>query len=529
MLHKHQVIARKWRPKSFSELIGQGTVCQTLMNSFSMNRVPQVLLFTGPRGTGKTSTARILAKILRCENKKNHISCDKCSECLAILEGQNLHVIEIDGASNNGVDSIRELKNSVDYSPCSGFYKIYIIDEVHMLSTSAFNALLKTLEEPPRHVVFILATTEAHKIPNTILSRCQKFRFKRIPSTLLVKRLESICQKEKVKIDEEALWLIAYEGEGCVRDSETLLEQAITFSDHHITSETLYDLLGLTSRKNILQLVKAFLKGDTKSVLSVMEIFKTSSEDPHRLLKNILQILRNLLIVKFWGVQSRLMEVSQVEQAHLQRLSQDADVSSLYKLFDLFLEGERILRFTSTPFLALEVLLLKATMLGKKKVENFSQPSSQKNSSQKNSSQNVNPSEESSSCEWRDLIEKVRKSDPMIAAQLKHLVVLENKNKSLILEVPQTMKFMYDGMNRDVKPKLTNYLNTFWEAGYQVTFKIRNDGGPTSFFMSLKDEEEREENQKREDIKKEVENHEIIEMTKKVFKNKIQSIILSKE
>jgi DNA polymerase-3 subunit gamma/tau len=245
----YQVIARKWRPKSFEELVGQNHVAQTLLNSLRSGRLPQALLLTGPRGTGKTSTARIFAKSLRCPNAKNYHPCNECTECNEISTGRSFDVLEIDGASNNGVDAIRELRDTVGHMPSSGRFKIYIIDEVHMLSTSAFNALLKTLEEPPSHVVFILATTEVQKIPNTVLSRCQRFDFRSIATPLIVKRLQEICDADNVQTEPDALWLIAQQAHGSMRDSQSLLEQIITYGEGRVLKEQVIDTLGLTSHK----------------------------------------------------------------------------------------------------------------------------------------------------------------------------------------------------------------------------------------------------------------------------------------
>ena len=225
----YQVLARKWRPKNFSELIGQDSIRQILSNALKQKRLYPVLIFTGPRGTGKTSTARITAKSLRCQNKKGIEPCNKCEDCVLIGESRHLDVIEIDGASNNGVDAIRELRDTVAYMPSSGYWKIYIIDEVHMLSQSAFNALLKTLEEPPEHVIFIMATTESHKIPLTVLSRSQKLDFHLLSTTSIKNQLEKISKEESFSVSDSILWLLAKQARGSLRDAQSLLDQVIAF------------------------------------------------------------------------------------------------------------------------------------------------------------------------------------------------------------------------------------------------------------------------------------------------------------
>ena len=267
----YQVIARKWRPQSFHDLVGQEHISTTLLNALRNDRLPQALLFTGVRGTGKTSSARILAKSLRCPNAKDFVPCGVCRECEDIANSRSLDVIEIDGASNNGVDAIRELRETVGYMPSSGRWKVYIIDEVHMLSTSAFNALLKTLEEPPPHVVFIMATTEAQKIPNTILSRCQRFDFRRIPSRQIAAQLQKICEAEGVRVEPEAVWLIARQADGSMRDSQSLLDQVITFAAGELTLAKAVDVLGLTDRTVLLETLTALVTRNTEMAIALIE------------------------------------------------------------------------------------------------------------------------------------------------------------------------------------------------------------------------------------------------------------------
>lgn len=295
----YEVLALKWRPKKFSEFIGQEAARTTLTNALKNNRLHPVCLFTGPRGTGKTSMARVLAKTLRCENKKDTLSpCDSCKECLSIQKGKNLDVIEIDGASNNGVESVRELRDTLSYMPSCGSKKIYIIDEVHMLSTSAFNALLKTLEEPPSHVLFIMATTEAQKIPLTVISRCQQFHFHLIPSRLIKNQLQKIAKAEQISIDDKSLWLITNESAGSLRDAQSLLDQMATFCEKAVTYEKVIENLGLSDPQVLLKTLKALCERDEKQMVCIIDEQHRKAVEPKLFLQNIVEGLRDLLILK---------------------------------------------------------------------------------------------------------------------------------------------------------------------------------------------------------------------------------------
>lgn len=356
----YQVIARKWRPKNFNELVGQNHISQTLLNALRNERLPHALLFTGPRGTGKTSSARILAKSLRCPQSENFVPCDQCSECRDISLGSSMDVIEIDGASNNGVDAVRELRDTVSYMPSSGSYKVYIIDEVHMLSVSAFNALLKTLEEPPSHVIFILATTEVHKIPNTILSRCQRFDFRRIATKKITEHLLSICQADQVQVDQEALWLIARQAEGSMRDSQSLLDQVITFCDGSITLQAVIEVLGLTDRGLLLSCLKALVSHDQEAVLQVIEQVFTAGLDPKIFANELLEEVRHLLFIKLDSEKAhQFVDLPDTEINELQQFAKDLSEEDCHLLFDMILKGANDIPRAQEPRLVLEMLLLR--------------------------------------------------------------------------------------------------------------------------------------------------------------------------
>ena len=357
---RYQVIARKYRPQSFQDLVGQEHISQTLLNALRGDRLPQALLFTGVRGTGKTSTARILAKSLRCGNAVDFVPCGTCRDCTDIASSRAIDVIEIDGASNNGVDAIRELRDTVGYMPSSGRYKIYIIDEVHMLSTAAFNALLKTLEEPPPHVVFVLATTEAQKIPNTILSRCQRFDFRRIPSRVIASHIQKIVEAENVRAETEAIWAIARQGDGSMRDAQSLLDQVITFSNLEITLPKVIEVLGLTDRQMVLDGLTALVQRDLSKALQVAESVGKSGVDPKLYAQDLLEEVRHLLMVRLCEDDpTRVVDLPDSEIQALQGLAHEASNEDLHMLFDMSLKTVNDLLRSPDPRLVLEMGLLR--------------------------------------------------------------------------------------------------------------------------------------------------------------------------
>jgi DNA polymerase-3 subunit gamma/tau len=356
----YQVIARKYRPQRFAEVVGQEHVTQTLANAIEQKRIAHAYLFCGPRGTGKTTIARIFAKCLNCTGGPKIDFDEKDSRCIEITEGRALDVLEIDGASNNGVEQVRELRETCKYAPANSQFKIYIIDEIHMLSTAAFNALLKTLEEPPAHVKFMFATTDPEKVLPTILSRCQRFDLRRIPSALITKHLALIAKQEKVKIDEAALYAIARGADGGMRDAESTLDQLISFCGEKIEEADVLSMFGLAAESQILKLSKAVLTGEIQTALTQLNELAQNGKDLGRLLSDLLNHFRNLLIFQVSRGDLNLLEVSEAEVAALKEQSALANTDAFTRILEVFADAELRLRDAASKKILVEVALLKA-------------------------------------------------------------------------------------------------------------------------------------------------------------------------
>ena len=294
----YQALYRKYRPKNFNEMIGQEVIVKTLQNAINKNKISHAYLFTGPRGTGKTSAAKIFAKTINCENLENGIPCEKCVCCTQINNQQNVDIIEIDAASNNGVDEIRELKNKVNLVPSISKYKVYIIDEVHMLSTSAFNALLKTLEEPPSHVIFILATTDPHKVLPTILSRCQRFDFKKVSVNKIHERLKDICKQENITIEDTALDEISRLANGGLRDALSILDQVNAYSEDKITSDDVHEVNGTITQNNLKAFVLNIIHNKLQEIFSEIDSYDSSGKNFLKLTEELILFYKNILLIK---------------------------------------------------------------------------------------------------------------------------------------------------------------------------------------------------------------------------------------
>jgi len=356
----YQVIARKYRPQRFADVVGQEHVTQTLTNAIAQNRIAHAYLFCGPRGTGKTTVARIFAKCLNCTGGPKVDFAEDDSRCIEITEGRSIDVLEIDGASNNGVEQVRELRETVKYAPASSKFKIYIIDEVHMLSTAAFNALLKTLEEPPEHVKFMFATTDPEKVLPTILSRCQRFDLRRIPVSLITEHLGYIAKKENVNIDAEALHAIARGADGGMRDAESALDQLISFCGDKIVESDVLSMFGLTARSQVVALAGAVMNGEAETALRELNELARHGKDLGRLLSDLLGHFRNLLIFQVSKGDLKLLEVSETEAASLKEQAALCDGDTLTRLMEVLTDAEGRLRDAASKKIFIEVALLKA-------------------------------------------------------------------------------------------------------------------------------------------------------------------------
>jgi DNA polymerase-3 subunit gamma/tau len=355
----YQVIARKYRPQRFADVVGQEHVTTTLANAIRLGRIAHGYLFCGPRGTGKTTLARIFAKALNCTGGPSAEFDDSDPRVKEITEGRSLDVLEIDGASNNGVDQVRELRDTAKFAPASGKFKIYIIDEVHMLSTAAFNALLKTLEEPPPHVKFLFATTDPEKVLPTILSRCQRFDLRRIPAALIVKHLAWIAEQEKVSIDADALLAIARGADGGMRDAESTLDQLISFCGDRIVESDVLSMFGLAARAQLMQLVDGLLEGDVATTLRILEELTGSGKDLGRLLADLLNHFRNLLLFLVSGSEAGLLNVSEAEMGALTRQAKLIDADTLTRVMEVLSAAEGRQREVASKRIFMEVTLLK--------------------------------------------------------------------------------------------------------------------------------------------------------------------------
>lgn len=562
-MSEYHVLARKWRPQEFENLVGQEHISKTLINAIRNNRVPHALLFTGPRGTGKTSSARILAKTLKCKRAVDFIPCQSCTDCVDIANSRHIDVIEIDGASNNGVDAVRELRDSVGYAASTGGYKVYIIDEVHMLSTSAFNALLKTLEEPPDHVVFILATTEVQKIPNTILSRCQRYDFRMISQQEIKAHLAKVCAAENVKYNEDALWLIARQAKGSMRDAQSLLDQIITYSNANVTSETVTENLGLVQRVLINNCLKAILQKDISALSVTIADIGLAGADPALLVESLLEQLRNLLMIKIGADKMNVpISVPESEMDLLREWSSLVSEEDIHLLFDIALRGSQNMVRAAEPRLALEMLCLKmgsaprvmsiaqmlegaeapASKATTTKSESKSPPATtrvtaaQQRATAATQPRPVEPHPvqeislektlENITDPWMRFVEMVRQSNGLLAALIEHTYIIEHDDSKLRLGLPEKMAFLFDKVS-DAKnvERITHFVESLWHKKLAVTVeKTKTATTASAPAMTPKAKAEQSEKERADKERSAIEDHPLVKKTNSLFKTELRSI-----
>ena len=355
----HKALYRSYRPQNFEDVVGQEHIIRTLKNQIENNNVGHAYLFSGTRGTGKTSTAKIFARAVNCEDSVNQEPCNECDVCRDILNDNIMDVVEIDAASNNSVDDIREIRENVKYSPAKAKYKVYIIDEVHMLSQGAFNALLKTLEEPPSYVIFILATTEPHKIPATILSRCQRFDFKRVTVKYMTARMQKICDEENLEVEEKALNLIARNSQGALRDALSILDQCISFSDNKIEYKDAVELLGTVNIEQLFEMAQSIIDQDTKKSLQILNEFVVWGKDIRNLINDLIDHFRNLMVCK---VSTELDEIISLPEETIKLLkdqSKVVEVNDLIRILNILSETQDNMKVSSNPRVLAEVTMMK--------------------------------------------------------------------------------------------------------------------------------------------------------------------------
>jgi len=560
------VLARKWRPQNFTDLIGQEHVSQTLANAIRSGRIHHAFLFTGARGVGKTSAARILAKALNCDEGLSDQPCGSCSSCTEITAGQGLDVIEIDGASNTGVDDVRELRENIRYLPNRSRFKIFIIDEVHMLSTNAFNALLKTLEEPPEHAKFIFATTEPHKIPITILSRCQRFDFRKIPLARVASRMREISDAEQLTISDHSLSLVARQGEGSMRDALSTLDQVIAFSGEQVDDEAVQTLLGMVDRRLLLDTVEAVLQRDSRRALDAVRRVDQLGLALRRFTQDLLEMFRGMVICKVVEDPAELLDLVGEELKELKALAEEVSLDDLQRIVTLLMKTQTELVNSSFPLLTLEMSLVRLATLAptqdlaklishieslEKRLGSTSLPKAQHPVQRPTSSstQSASPAPapapttpipspdpppkkseapvatSTESKGWQGLVEQVKQSRPMLGSVLEH-------GRLLKLEIPvieigyakgsfMISQLQEQDISQDLEVLTTEYF------GQPVKLRIlavdieQQSAAPPS----LVEERETKETDRMRRLREDAMEHPALKSVQNIFKGEIKKVI----
>ena len=529
----YQVLSLKWRPQTFEDVVGQDHVSQTLQNAFKKDRLAQGYIFTGPRGVGKTTMARLMAKRMNCQNPIDNEPCNACTNCLEITESRNMDVLEIDGASNRGIDEIRNLRENIKFPPMNAHYKIYIIDEVHMLTNQAFNALLRTLEEPPKHGKFILCTTDVHKMPATIISRCQRFDFNRIGSNIIADRIKTILESEHIEYDEESVSAISRKADGSVRDSLSLLDQVISFAGKKIVFNEISKVLGLIPYDLFFNLTDAIHKKNGEQMVSVLNDIRSLGTPLEDVVNGFNQHLRNLIICTVKSAASTLEMNSELQERY-QKNAQEWERRDLLRISHVFSKIGPEIRRASQPQIMFEMNLLKLLEMDKsvsieqllssepahKDVQQFSYPIPEKNSlkmditdspskttkqvseqnevkdskgdigaesgikkysesvtnQQKSVTENSNSSlnlEEIKS-NWIQLVEKIGKVKTSVAMVLEQSLPIDLNNRKLDVAVYDQPKFSFDRLERN-RLLIEKTFEDIFKHPVRITFLLNKD------------------------------------------------------
>jgi DNA polymerase-3 subunit gamma/tau len=485
------VTARKWRPQKFSEIVGQEHITTTLKNALKSNRLAHAYIFTGSRGVGKTTTARILAKAINCLNPIDYEPCNQCEICKSINEFQSLDIIEIDGASNRGIDDIRNLRESVRYAPTLGKYKVYIIDEVHMLTTESFNAFLKTLEEPPSHTIFIFATTDIHKVPLTIISRCQRFDFKRINLNIIKEQLKKIAEAENIRINDQALTIIAKKSDGAMRDAQSFFDQVIAFCGEDVEADTVAKILNIIDQEIYFRISDAIIEKDFKSAFEVIELIHNNGWDYSDFIEGLIEHFRNILSVLITE-KSDLLETAEIYVTKYLNYLNRFTKSDILRSLNFLIRNQSELKFSNNKKVKVEIILSHLIGLQNSstiseiinEIQNQSENNSlekkkQINSDKKNSdsyvkqkAENLAKSEKEDSLQenikikefnfensWKTFIEEVTKEKALVLGSLiKSLEPVKFENNTILIkDIDNESKHILE-INNDFIEKKLNFV-----------------------------------------------------------------------